>query len=61
VVVVPPIEELDLVGPLQVFSSVNRLANRAVYTVEVVTSANELKVCGEGGYSLFLHRAIFAR
>jgi transcriptional regulator GlxA family with amidase domain len=46
VVVVPPIEELDLVGPLQVFSSVNRLAAKPIYSVEVVTNAKELKVCG---------------
>jgi hypothetical protein len=28
VVVVPPVDELDLVGPLQVFNPVNRLAGR---------------------------------
>jgi transcriptional regulator GlxA family with amidase domain len=54
VVVVPPIEELDLVGPLQVFSSVNRLAGDAVYSVEVVTNAKQLEVGGEGGLLKFL-------
>jgi transcriptional regulator GlxA family with amidase domain len=54
VVVVPPVEELDLVGPLQVFSSINRLAYRPVYSVDVVTNAKELKVCGEGGLLTFL-------
>ena len=49
VVVVPPIEELDLVGPMQVFSSVNRLAGRAIYSVEVVTTAKRMEVKGEGG------------
>jgi hypothetical protein len=38
-VTVPPVDELDLVGPLQVFNSVNRLAGRTIYTIEVVTSA----------------------
>jgi len=54
VVVVPPIDELDLVGPLQVFSSVNRLTNKAIYSVEVVTNAKELKVQGEAGLLTFL-------
>src|SRR5262245_41994085 len=31
VVAVPPVDELDLVGPLQVFNSVNRLAGRNLY------------------------------
>jgi len=38
VVVVPPVDELDLVGPLQVFSSVNRLAGRNIYAIAVVTN-----------------------
>jgi len=52
VVVVPPVDELDLVGPLQVFNSVNRLAGRTIYTIEVVTSADRLTVEGEGGVCL---------
>ncbi len=59
VVVVPPIEELDFVGPLQVFSSVNRLAHRPIYCVEVVTNAEELKVRGEGGLLTFLAQGHF--
>ena len=43
-VVVPPVDELDLVGPLQVFNSINRLAARTIYTIEVVTAANRLTV-----------------
>jgi transcriptional regulator GlxA family with amidase domain len=54
VVVVPPIDELDLVGPLQVFNSVNRLAGRAAYTIDVVTTAENLAVEGEGGVLTFL-------
>jgi transcriptional regulator GlxA family with amidase domain len=53
VIVVPPIEELDLVGPMQVFSSVNRLAGRAIYSVEVVTTAKRMEVKGEGGMLTF--------
>ena len=47
VAVVPPVDELDLVGPLQVFNSVNRLAGKPIYVVEVVTSADSLTVDGE--------------
>ena len=56
VVVVPPVDELDLVGPLQVFNSVNRLAGRAIYAIEVVTSAPRLQVEGEGGVLTFVAR-----
>jgi hypothetical protein len=38
VVVVLPVDELDLVGPLQVFSAVNRLAGRPVYAIDIVTT-----------------------
>src|ERR1043166_4046315 len=60
VVAVPPIDELDLVGPLQVFNSVNRLAGRTLYTVEVVTSADRLTVEGEGGVLTFVARHHFS-
>jgi transcriptional regulator GlxA family with amidase domain len=59
--VVPPVDELDLVGPLQVFHSVNRLAGRSIYSVEVVTSANRLTVEGEGGVLTFVARHHFRK
>lgn len=59
VVLVPPVDELDLVGPLQVFSSVNRLAGRSIYTIDVVTNADRLTVEGEGGVLTFLARDHF--
>jgi transcriptional regulator GlxA family with amidase domain len=59
--VVPPVDELDLVGPLQVFNSVNRLAGRPIYTIEVVTNADRLTVEGEGGVLTFLARHHFSR
>ena len=59
VVIVPPVDELDLVGPLQVFNSVNRLAGRPIYTIEVVTNANRLTVEGEGGVLTFIARHHF--
>ena len=59
VVVVPPVEELDLVGPLQVFSSVNRLAGQVIYSIEVVTNAKRLEVDGEGGLLTFLAQSHF--
>lgn len=61
VVAVPPVDELDLVIPLQVFNSVNRLAGRSIYTMEVVTSADRLKVEGEGGVLTFIARHHFKR
>jgi len=53
-IVVPPIEELDLVGPLQVFTAVNRLAGKKIYSLEIATVGKELKVDGEGGVLSFL-------
>ena len=61
VVVVPPVDELDLVGPLQVFNSVNRLAGRTIYTIEVVTSADRPTVEGEGGVLTFVARHHFKK
>lgn len=54
--VVPPVDELDLIGPLQVFNSVNRLAGRTVYGVEVATNAKNLTIEGEGGVLTFIAR-----
>ena len=54
VVVVPPVDELDLVGPLQVFNSVNRIARRTIYKIEVVTNADALTIEGEGGVLTFI-------
>jgi transcriptional regulator GlxA family with amidase domain len=54
VVVVPPVEELDLVGPMQVLSAANRLSGKKVYSIEIVTNAKDLTVEGEGGVLSFL-------
>jgi transcriptional regulator GlxA family with amidase domain len=59
VVAVPPVDELDLVGPLQVFNSVNRLAGRTIYAIEVVTNTKRLTVEGEGGVFSFIARDHF--
>ena len=56
VVTVPPVDELDLVGPIQVFNSVNRLAGRAIYTLEVATTADRRTVDGESGVLSFVAR-----
>jgi len=61
VVGVPPVDELDLVGPLQVFSSVNRLAGRNIYGIEVVTNADRLIVEGEGGILTFMAKHHFSK
>src|SRR5215475_5988712 len=59
VIVVPPVEELDLVGPLQVFGAANRLSGKPVYSVEVVTNGSDMNVAGEGGFLSFLARRRF--
>ncbi|HEX2341718.1 MAG TPA: helix-turn-helix domain-containing protein [Vicinamibacterales bacterium] len=59
VVAVPPVDELDLVGPLQVFNSVNRLAGRTIYAIEVVTNTERLTVEGECGVLSFIARHHF--
>jgi len=57
VAAMPPVDEFDLVGPLQVFKSVNRLAGRSIYTLEVATtSTDRLTVDGEGGVLTFVAR-----
>jgi transcriptional regulator GlxA family with amidase domain len=61
VVVVPPVDELDLVGPLQVFNSVNRLAGRTIYTIEIATTASRLEVEGESGVLNFIAQYHFSR
>ena len=61
VVVVPPVDELDLVGPLQVFNSVNRLAGRNIYAIEVVTNADRLTIDGEGGVLTFIAKQHFSK
>jgi transcriptional regulator GlxA family with amidase domain len=53
VLVVPPVEELDLVGPIQVLTAANRLAGKPVYTVTVATNGKDLQVQGEGGLLTF--------
>jgi len=56
VIAVPPVDELDLVGALHVFSAVNRLAGQAVYSIEVVTTGKDLQVAGEAGVLTFFAR-----
>jgi transcriptional regulator GlxA family with amidase domain len=53
VIVVPPVDELDLVGPLKVLGAANRLSARPVYEVELVTNKKELIVQGEEGLLSF--------
>lgn len=56
--VVPPVDELDLVGPVEVFGTANRLlgGGRKPYAVEIVTTARNRRVDGECGLSLLAHR-----
>lgn len=54
VLAVPPVDEFDLVCPIQVFGAANRLAGRPIYNVGIATSGKDLKVQGEGGQLSFL-------
>jgi len=54
VLAVPPVEEFDLVCPIQVFGAANRLAGKPVYSVEVVTNGQDVRVQGEGGVLSFV-------
>jgi transcriptional regulator GlxA family with amidase domain len=50
--VIPPIEELDLIGPVQTLSTANRIIGKQVYTFQVVSNRRELRFFGESGLSL---------
>jgi transcriptional regulator GlxA family with amidase domain len=56
--VVPPIEELDLVGPVEVFGTANRLFGDGTpsYAIEVVTNRRDRRIHGECGLSLLADR-----
>jgi len=53
VLALPPVEELDLVGPVQVLSAANRLTSKSIYTVELVTNRKDREVTGDGGLLSF--------
>lgn len=59
VLAVPPVDEFDLVCPIQVFGAANRLAGKPVYSVEVVTNGKDVKVQGEGGVLSFVAEASY--
>lgn len=46
---VPPVQGLDVVGPLDVFDAANRWAERPAYTLELVSGGKSRRVaCGSG-------------
>lgn len=55
---VPPVEELDLVAPVEVFGTANRLLRpgKPVYSLEVVSNTQDGRIDGECGLSLLAHR-----
>ena len=61
VLAVPPVDEFDLVCPVQVFSAANRLCGQLVYSVEIVTNGKDLKVQGEAGLLSFLAASHYTR
>lgn len=61
VLAVPPVDEFDLVCPIQVLGAANRLAGEPIYGVEVVTNGKDLKVQGEGSVLSFLAETHYTR
>src|ERR1700675_4178312 len=53
----PPVEEPDLIGPLEVFAGANRVlgARGPAYNVRVVSSQPKPIIAGECGVSLLAH------
>src|SRR5579872_1351688 len=56
--VVPPVEELDLVAPVEVFGTANRLIRpgKPVYSVEIATNTENREIAGECGLSLLAQK-----
>src|SRR6267142_2027045 len=54
---VPPVEELDLVGPLEVFAGANRILGERgpAYDIRVVSSQPKPIIRGECGVSFLAH------
>jgi transcriptional regulator GlxA family with amidase domain len=55
VLAIPPVEELDLIGPLEVFATANRLLARDAYRVELVTNTRDRRIDGASGLPLRAH------
>jgi len=52
VFVVPPIEELDVVGPWDVFATANSAAGRQAYEIQLVTAGKQRTILGDAGLHL---------
>jgi len=59
IVAFPDVQTLDVVGPAEVFSMANSLANGGEYDVEVVASAADALTTGSG-LKLLPHRSLAA-
>jgi transcriptional regulator GlxA family with amidase domain len=55
---ISPVEELDLIAPVEVFGTANRLIapGKPVYAVEVVSNTRNGRIDGVNGLSLLAHR-----
>jgi transcriptional regulator GlxA family with amidase domain len=55
---VSPVVELDVVGPIEVFASANKIlrARGPAYEIQVVTTEADCIIAGEAGLSLIAHR-----
>jgi transcriptional regulator GlxA family with amidase domain len=55
----PPIEELDVVGPVEVFATVNRLRKSRqlapIYQIELLSTERKRQIAGGSGLSLLAH------
>lgn len=61
----PPTEELDIVGPVEIFAAVNRLRQgrqlAPLYQIELLSTARQRTIAGESGLSLLAHGHYRAR
>ncbi len=57
-IAIPPVEELDLVAPVQVFGTANRLIHpgKPVYQIEIATNSANREIAGECGLSLLAQK-----
>jgi transcriptional regulator GlxA family with amidase domain len=55
----PPVEELDIVGPMEVFATVNRLRQSRqlapIYQIELLSTERQRKIAGDCGLTLLAH------
>jgi len=60
IVLIPPVDELNVLAPTQVFAIANRMADGRAYDVEVITTGDSLTAPGAGGLISFTAHKLIA-